>query len=175
VIKRRSISVSLDTPVNPNTTPPTPILRQQAEITSIENTIKAAVGFDTAKGDLFSIEQLAFDRTARAREEDEQRAVERNQLVTEIVLNVAKGIAIIIALLVLRAIIGAIGRDVAREEEIAAAAVEGVAETAAAEIIPETPHEITLGRIAQMISERPEDAARLIRTMLLEEAQKQRT
>jgi flagellar biosynthesis/type III secretory pathway M-ring protein FliF/YscJ len=60
---------------------------------------------------------------------------------------------------------------VAREEEIAAAAVEGVAEEATAEAIPETPHEITLGRIAQMISERPEDAARLIRTMLLEEAQ----
>jgi flagellar M-ring protein FliF len=171
VIKRRSIAVTLDTPVDPVTKLPAPIPPE--ELAKIANTIKAAVGFDAQKAipDQFSIEQLAFDRTARAREEDEQKTAERKQLITDITINIAKGIAIIIALLVLRAIIGAIGRGVAREEEIAAAAVEGVAEEATAEAIPETPHEITLGRIAQMISERPEDAARLIRTMLLEEAQ----
>lgn len=172
VINRRSVSVALDTPIDPQTNLPAP--RPPAEIAKIQNTIMAAVGYNTAT-DQFQLQELLFDRTARAREEDEQHASERKQLVTEIVLNVAKGVAIIIALLVLRAIIGAIGRGVAREEEIAAAAVEGVAEEAAAEIIPETPHEITLGRIAQMISERPEDAARLIRTMLLEEAQRQKT
>lgn len=171
-IKRRSVSVTLDRPIDPQTNLPAP--RPQAEIDNIRAAIMAAVGYN-ANTDQFEIRELAFDRTARAREEEAQRAAERSQLITDIVLNVAKGVAIIIALLVLRAIIGAIGRGVAREEEIAAAAVEGVAETAAAEVIPETPHEITLGRIAQMISERPEDAARLIRTMLLEEAQKQRT
>ena len=124
--------------------------------------------------DQFDITQIAFDRKAREREDDEQKAAERKQLVTDIVINIAKGVAIIIALLVLRAIIGAIGRGVAREEEIAAAAVEGVTEEVT-EVMPETLHEITLGRIAQMISERPEDAARLIRTMLLDDAQKQRT
>jgi flagellar M-ring protein FliF len=176
VIKRRSISVALDTPIDAQTSLPAP--RTPAELLKIENTIKAAVGFEQratpAVPDQFTIQELLFDRTARAREEDDQKAAERKQLITEIVLNVAKGVAIIIALLVLRAIIGAIGRGVAREEEIAAAAVEGVAEEAATEIMPETPHEITLGRISQMISERPEDAARLIRTMLLEDAQKQR-
>jgi flagellar M-ring protein FliF len=171
VIKRRSIAVTLDTPIDPDTRLPKPVAPE--ELAKIANTIKAAVGFDVQKAtpDQFSIEQLAFDRTARAREEAEQQTAERKQLITDITINIAKGIAIIIALLVLRAIIGAIGRGVAREEEIAAAAVEGVAEEAAAETIPETPHEITLGRIAQMISERPEDAARLIRTMLLEEQQ----
>ena len=172
VIKRRSVSVTLDRPIDPQTSLPAP--RPQTEVDNIRATIMAAVGYN-ASADQFEIRELAFDRTARAREEDAQRAAERSQLITDIVLNVAKGVAIIIALLVLRAIIGAIGRGVAREEEIAAAAVEGVAQEAAAEIMPETPHEITLGRIAQMISERPEDAARLIRTMLLEEAQKQRT
>ena len=39
------------------------------------------------------------------------------------------------------------------------------------EELPETPHEIILGRIAQLITERPEDAAKLIRTMLIEDAQ----
>ncbi len=172
VIKRRSVSVALDTPVDPQTNLPAP--RQPAEIAKIQNTIMAAVGYNTTT-DQFQLQELLFDRTARAREEDDQHAAERKQLITEIVLNVAKGVAIIIALLVLRAIIGAIGRGVAREEEIAAAAVEGVAEEAATEIMPETPHEITLGRISQMISERPEDAARLIRTMLLEEQAKQKT
>ncbi len=38
------------------------------------------------------------------------------------------------------------------------------------EELPETPHEIILGRIAHLISERPEDAAKLIRTMLIQDA-----
>ena len=80
-------------------------------------------------------------------------------------------LAIIIALLVLRAIIGAIGRGVAREEEIAMEAQLELEEDDAVEELPETPHEIILGRIAQLITERPEDAARLIRTMLIEDAQ----
>ena len=91
-----------------------------------------------------------------------------------IVLNVAKAIAIVVALLILRAIIGAIGRGVAREEEIAMEAQRELEEDDAAEELPETPHEIILGRIAQLISERPEDAAKLIRTMLIEEAQRTR-
>ena len=41
------------------------------------------------------------------------------------------------------------------------------------EELPETPHELLLGRIAQLITERPEDAAKLIRTMLIEDAQQQ--
>ncbi len=167
VVKRRSISVILETPLDPDTETLIPI--PQEDVDKVERAIKAAVGYDEQRGDHFSIEQMAFDRTARLKEQEAEAAVERGELVTEIVLNVAKGVAIIIALLVLRAIIGAIGRGVAREEEIAAAAVEGVSEETA-EPIPETPHEITLGRIAEMISERPEDAAKLIRTMLLEEA-----
>lgn len=39
-------------------------------------------------------------------------------MIQKIVINVAKGIAIIVALLVLRAIIGAIGRGVAKEESV---------------------------------------------------------
>ena len=35
---------------------------------------------------------------------------------------------------------------------------------------PETPHDIILSRVQQMVRERPEDAAKLIRTMLVEEA-----
>ena len=35
---------------------------------------------------------------------------------------------------------------------------------------PETPHEMILGRVQQMVRERPEDAAKLVRTMLMDEA-----
>ena len=34
---------------------------------------------------------------------------------------------------------------------------------------PETPHDIILSRVQLMVRERPEDAAKLIRTMLVEE------
>ena len=36
---------------------------------------------------------------------------------------------------------------------------------------PETPHEIILRRVQDMVRDRPEDSAKLIRTMLLEEQQ----
>ena len=34
---------------------------------------------------------------------------------------------------------------------------------------PETPHEMILSRVQQVVRERPDDAAKLIRTMLMEE------
>ncbi|SVC90689.1 uncharacterized protein METZ01_LOCUS343543, partial [marine metagenome] len=34
---------------------------------------------------------------------------------------------------------------------------------------PETPHDILLGRVQQMVREHPEDASKLIKTMLVEE------
>jgi|GEM_PF-4371300 len=46
---------------------------------------------------------------------EKRQKEERDELITSIVLNVAKGIAIVIALLVLRAVIGAIGRGVRAE------------------------------------------------------------
>ena len=53
----------------------------------------------------------------RAEEQKQnERTQKRNELFTSVVLNVAKGIAVVIALLVLKAIIGAIGRGVAAEE-----------------------------------------------------------
>ena len=71
-------------------------------------------------------QQALIERVTRTLVEDAQtfqvqqqrekaKKEERAELITSIVLNVAKGIAIIIALLVLRAIIGAIGRGVEME------------------------------------------------------------
>jgi len=148
-------------------------MRTPEEIDDISNIVRGALGFDVAqRGDQLEVSRLVFAiQDLRFQAEQKREAEERNELITSIVINVAKGIAIVIALLVLRAIIGAIGRGVAREEEIAMEAQRELEEEEAAEELPETPHEIILGRIASLISERPEDAAKLIRSMLIEDAQ----
>lgn len=147
--------------------------RTAAEITEISNIVRGALGIDEAtRGDQIQVSSFEFAvQDLRFAAEAKREAEERDELIENIVINIAKGIAIVIALLVLRAIIGAIGRGVAREEEIAMEAQRELAEDDISEELPETPHEILLGRIASLITERPEDAAKLIRTMLIEDAQ----
>ena len=142
---------------------------EQAQVVELA---RGAVGFDATRGDQLSVASFEFAVTdIRAQEDIKRKKEERDELITSIVLNIGKAIAIVIALLVLRAIIGAIGRGVAREEEIAMEAQRELEDDDVSEELPETPHELLLGRIAQLISERPEDAAKLIRTMLIEDAQ----
>jgi len=146
--------------------------RTPEELDEVARIVRGALGFSGIRGDQLEISKLMFAiQDIKVQAEKKRKGEEREELITSIVLNVAKGIAIVIALLVLRAIIGAIGRGVAREEEIAMEAQRELEQEESAEELPETPHEIILGRIAQLISERPEDAAKLIRTMLIEESQ----
>ena len=175
-MKRISASLMINdrVPDPANSTDDVPAYRARtpAEITYIEDIARGALGIDLNRGDQLTTSTFVFAiQDIRFQQEKKQRDEEQSQLITDIILNVAKGLAIIIALLVLRAIIGAIGRGVAREEEIAMEAQRELEEDDAIEELPETPHEIILGRIAQLITERPEDAARLIRTMLIEDAQ----
>lgn len=148
--------------------------RTAAEADDFGNLVRGALGMDDTRGDRLEVSRFVFaTQDSRVVAEKKRKVEERDELITTIVINVAKGVAIIIALLVLRAVIGAIGRGVAREEEIAMEAQKELEEDDAGEELPETPHEIILGRIAQLISERPEDAAKLIRTMLIEDASNQ--
>ncbi|MCZ6635107.1 MAG: flagellar basal-body MS-ring/collar protein FliF [bacterium] len=159
-------------PANSTDDAPAYRTRTPAEIIYIEDIARGALGIDPNRGDQLTTSTFVFAiQDIRFQQEKKQRAEEQSELITEIILNVAKGLAIVIALLVLRAIIGAIGRGVAREEEIAMEAQRELEDDDAIEELPETPHEIILGRIAQLITERPEDAARLIRTMLIEDSQ----
>ena len=93
---------------------------------------------------------------------------ERREFWTGVAINVAKVLGILAALITLRFIIQAIGRGVGVEEEI-----EVLGEVSDIEEVdferPETPHDIILSRVQQMVRERPEDAAKLIRTMLVED------
>jgi flagellar M-ring protein FliF len=149
--------------------------RTQGDIDQVTQIVRGAVGYSEARSDILTVSTFQFAtqdlKRAAAKEQADE---ETKELIMTIVFQVAKGIAIVVALLILRAIIGAIGRGVAREEEIAMEAQRELEEDDAGEELPETPHEIILGRIAQLISDRPEDAAKLIRTMLIEEAQRNR-
>jgi flagellar biosynthesis/type III secretory pathway M-ring protein FliF/YscJ len=150
--------------------------RTDEDIASIAGIVRGALGInEEARSDVLTISTFPFATQGLKRAEAKQQADEETEeLVMTILFQVAKGIAIVVALLILRAIIGAIGRGVAREEEIAMEAQRELEEDDAGVELPETPHEIILGRIAQLISDRPEDAAKLIRTMLIEEAQRTR-
>ena len=143
--------------------------RTQEEITKLAGLAKEAVGLDEERGDEITVFAMNFDKTQEIQAKEELEATARQEFWTDIAINVAKILGIIAALITLRFIIQAIGRGVGVEEEL-----EVLGEISA-DIEeedferPETPHEMILGRVQQMVRERPEDAAKLIRTMLMEE------
>ena len=96
-------------------------------------------------------------------------AEERKEFWTGIAINIAKVLGILAALITLRFIIQAIGRGVGVEEDIEVLGeIAGDVEEEDFER-PETPHDIILSRVQQMVREHPEDASKLIKTMLVEE------
>jgi flagellar M-ring protein FliF len=144
--------------------------RTEEEINNLASLAREAVGLDEERGDEITVFAMNFDKTQEIQAKEELEATARQEFWTDIAINVAKILGIIAALITLRFIIQAIGRGVGVEEEL-----EVLGEISA-DIEeedferPETPHEMILGRVQQMVRERPEDAAKLIRTMLMEEA-----
>lgn len=143
--------------------------RTEEEITKLAGLAKEAVGLDEERGDEITVFAMNFDKTQEIQAKEELEATARQEFWTDIAINVAKVLGIIAALITLRFIIQAIGRGVGVEEEL-----EVLGEISA-DIEeedferPETPHEMILGRVQQAVRERPEDAAKLIRSMLMEE------
>lgn len=144
--------------------------RSAAEIDNLANLAREAVGFSTERGDRITVLAIPFDKTQELRAKAEEEARKRKEFWTGIAINMAKIMGIIAALITLRYIIQAIGRGVGVEEELQDL---GETQDAAADEFErtETPHDMILNRIQHMVHERPDDAARLIRTMLLEESQ----
>ncbi len=143
--------------------------RPTDEISKLAELAEDAIGLDQERGDVVTVYPMAFDKTQELRAREEQQVQERQEFWTNIAINVAKILGIIAALITLRFIIQAIGRGVGVEDELE---VLGEVSTDVAEEEferAETPHEIILGRVQQMVRERPEDAAKLIRTMLMDE------
>ena len=143
--------------------------RPQQEIDQLAALAKEAVGYDEGRGDKMAVFPMSFDKSQELQSRQESQREERKEFWTNIAINVAKILGIVGALVVLRFVIQAIGRGVGVEEELE---VLGEVQPDVEEDDferPETPHEITLRRVQDMVRERPEDAAKLIRTMLMEE------
>ncbi len=144
--------------------------RTPEEIAGAGRGARGALGIDQRRGDRLHVATFPFPGAKlRAKAERKRKEEAFQELVTTVILNVSKGVAVVLALLVLRAITGAIGRGVAREEEIALEAQRELEAEGEGEELAETPHEILLSRISRLIVERPEDSARVIQTLLIED------
>ena len=143
--------------------------RKLEEIDQLAALAKEAIGYDEGRGDKMTVFAMEFDKTQEIRAKEEAEQEQTADFWTDIAINVAKILGIIAALITLRFIIQAIGRGVGVEEEVE---MMGVVDDDVEEEEferPETPHELLLSRIQGMVRERPEDAAKLVRTMLMEE------
>jgi flagellar M-ring protein FliF len=143
--------------------------RADEEIKQLEQLAKQSIGFDESRGDEVTIFALRFDKSQEIQAKETAVTEERREFWTGVAINVAKVLGILAALITLRFIIQAIGRGVGVEEEIEVLGEISDIEEEDFER-PETPHDIILSRVQQMVRERPEDAAKLIRTMLVEDA-----
>jgi flagellar M-ring protein FliF len=143
--------------------------RTDQEIEHLKQLAMNAVGFDDKRGDQITIFAMPFEKTEELQAKKAAEAEQRKEFWTGIAVTVAKILGIVAALVTLRFIIQAIGRGVGVEEELE---VLGEVQPDVAEESferPDTPHDIILARVQQMVRDRPEDAAKLIKTMLLEE------
>ena len=143
--------------------------RTDQEIEHLRQLAINAVGLDEKRGDQITIFAMPFEKTEELQAKKAAEAEQRKEFWTGIAVTVAKILGIVAALVTLRFIIQAIGRGVGVEEELE---VLGEVQPDVAEESferPETPHDIILARVQQMVRDRPEDAAKLIKTMLLEE------
>ena len=172
-VNRLSMALTIDKTkvvINPDTEEPEEEDRPQDEIDALKQLAMEAVGYDEGRGDKIAVFPMSFDKSQDIQAKKEQKTEERKEFWTDIAINVAKILGIVGALVVLRFVIQAIGRGVGVEEELEVLGeVQADVEEEEFER-PETPHEITLRRVQDMVRERPEDAAKLIRTMLLEES-----
>ena len=143
--------------------------RPKSEIDNLAELAREAVGFDAARGDHITVFAMPFDKTQELKARQEEEQTRTKEMWTGIVINVVKILAIIGALILLRFIIQAIGRGVGVEEELEVLGeIQADVEEEEFER-PETPHEILITRIQQMVRERPEDASKLVRTMMMDD------
>jgi flagellar M-ring protein FliF len=171
-INRLSMALTIDKTkvvVDPESEDFTIQERTDEEIQQLAALAERAIGMDPQRGDLVEVFSMPFDKTEELTQRRAEEALERKEFWTNVAVNIAKVLAIVAALITLRFIIQAIGRGVGVEEDPEVLG-ELSAEMEDEEFDrPETPHDIIVNRVQQMVRERPEDAAKLIRTMIIEE------
>jgi flagellar M-ring protein FliF len=142
--------------------------RTDKEINDLKELAQGAVGFTSERGDEIKVFAMPFDKTQELRARQEEEAEETKKFWTDVAITVAKVLGILAALITLRFIIQAIGRGVGVEEQIEVVGeVAGEVDEQSFER-PETPHDILVSRVQQMVREQPENSAKLIKTMLVE-------
>ena len=147
------------------------INRPEKEFQELEKVAKEVVGFNQERGDKIYVSRLQFDKTDEKRAKIEADAEVRLLFWTDIAINGGKVVGIIAALVLLRVILQAIGRGYGVEEDVEVLGeVEGDIEEEEMIARAETPHDIILDRVKNLVHQRPEDAAKLIRTMLVEQS-----
>ena len=143
--------------------------RPQEEIDNLAQLARRAVGFDLSRGDEIEVFPMPFDKTQEIEARRRVQSDASREWWTDVAVNVAKVLGILAALITLRFIIQAIGRGVGVEEDLEVLGeVAGDVEEEEFERV-ETPHDIILSRVQTMVRERPEDAAKLIKTMVVED------
>jgi flagellar M-ring protein FliF len=171
-ISRLSMALTVDQTkvvIDPDTREIREELRPDSEIQQLADLAQQAIGFDESRGDEKTVFSMPFDKTQEIQSREQAVTDERREFWTGIAINVAKVLGILAALITLRFIIQAIGRGVGVEEDIEVLGeISGDVDEEDFER-PDTPHDIILSRVQQMVRERPEDAAKLIRTMLVED------
>lgn len=148
------------------------------EIKKAKASIEGAISFDNKRGDLVSVETIAFDRTSEFEEEDEKerRAQQRNRIILFSLL----GLVIVVAAFIIFRIVSKEleKRRRQREEELARqhqamreAALRSAEEDGIeVEMSVEDRARLEMQENAiNMAREHPEDVAQLIRTWLSEE------
>jgi flagellar M-ring protein FliF len=170
-VSRLSMALTVDQTkvvIDPDTREIREELRPQEEINQLAALAQQAIGFVDNRDEM-TVFSMPFDKTQEIQAREQAVSDERREFWTGVAINVAKVLGILAALITLRFIIQAIGRGVGVEEDIEVLGeISGDVEEDEFER-PETPHDIILSRVQQMVRERPEDAAKLIRTMLVEE------
>ena len=147
-------------------------------LSSVEQIVEHAIGFDAGRGDAVTVQHVQFDRTAEHLEED--AAARRQRQVQQIVLYSLIGIAVLlVAFIAFRLISREVERRRRlREEELArqhqamreAALRSAEEEGTEVEMSVEERARLEMQENAiNMAREHPEDVAQLIRTWLMEE------
>ncbi|MBI4530411.1 MAG: hypothetical protein HY709_02715, partial [Candidatus Latescibacteria bacterium] len=174
-------AIVLDDQGNPTLQNENPVMRQrsQEEIDQLAEVVKRAVGFTETRGDQFKVTPVRFDKSTEWQKQRAIAAEERKDFWTNIVTNAAKLIGIVAALFMLYSIVRAFEQSV-RAPVIpvppgvvvppGGVVVPGlVMPEEEEEIVPrlvETERQQMINRISAMVGERPDDAARIIRSLI---------
>ncbi|HNW93161.1 MAG TPA: flagellar basal-body MS-ring/collar protein FliF [bacterium] len=148
--------------------------RTPEELAALEQTVKAAIGYDATRGDVISVTNITVDRTEQVAAEDAARRKELEQKrVTMLVFaGLVVGILLILLLVELKTYLGLRDQKALRERELAMrSATSTISEKGmVTELTIEEKEKMELRRRAEKAAhDQPEMVANLIRTWMAEE------